>query len=77
MTQDIQTLLHSKLNLAISWVAALTGLGAFAGLVSTGVAVLSGVWLVIQIYGWVVFTYPKNKREKAEWEAKAAKKAVK
>jgi hypothetical protein len=65
MNNDIQTLLHSKINLAISWVAALTGLGAFAGLVSTGVAVLSGVWLVIQIYGWFRFTLPRNKQEEA------------
>jgi hypothetical protein len=73
MNNDIQTLLHSKINLAISWVAALTGLGAFAGLVSTGVAVLSGVWLVIQIYGWFRFTLPRNKQEEAARKAAAEK----
>jgi hypothetical protein len=69
MTQDIQALLHSKMNLAISWLAALTGLGAFAGLVSTGVALLSGIWLIIQIYAWFRWTLPRNKQEEAARKA--------
>jgi hypothetical protein len=41
------------------------------------VGVLSACWLTAQLINHFMYVVPKHKREKAEWEAKAAKKAVK
>ncbi len=68
--ETLHQMLSSKAAALVSWVSALLGLGTAVGIVNLLVGVLSACWLA-------TYTLPKNKREKAEWEAKAAKKAVK
>ena len=75
--QDLHVWLSSKAALFVSWVSAFLGLGTAIGVVNLLVGVLSACWLTAQLWNFATYTLPKNKREKAEWEAKAAKKAVK
>jgi hypothetical protein len=54
------------------------GLGTAIGVVNLLVGVLSACWLTAQLWNFATYTLPKNKREKAEWEAKeAARKSLK
>jgi hypothetical protein len=75
--EDLHLWLSSKAALFVSWVSAFLGLGTAIGVVNLLVGVLSACWLTAQLWNFATYTLPKNKREKAEWEAKAAKKAVK
>ncbi len=75
--QSIHELLSTKTAALVSWVSAFLGLGTAVGVVNLLVGVLSACWLTAQLWNFATYTVPKNKREKAEWEAKAAKKAVK
>lgn len=49
----------------VSYVAALLGIGTFAGLVNIGVGVLSAVWLAVQLWNWWTFTRLMNKAKLA------------
>lgn len=42
----------------ISYMAALLGIGTFAGLVNVGVGVLSGCWLAYQLYTGIRYDLP-------------------
>lgn len=75
--ESLHTLLSSKAAALISWVSAFLGLGTAVGIVNLTVGVLSACWLTAQLWNFFFYTIPKNKREKAEWEAKAARKSVK
>jgi hypothetical protein len=75
--QSIHELLSTKTAALVSWVSALLGLGTAIGVVNLLVGVLSACWLTAQLWNHFRYVVPKHKREKAEWEAKAAKKAVK
>jgi hypothetical protein len=75
--QSIHELLSTKTAALVSWVSALLGLGTAIGIVNLVVGVLSACWLTAQLWNFATYTLPKNRREKAEWEAKAAKKSLK
>ncbi len=75
--ESLHQMLSSKAAALVSWVSALLGLGTAVGVVNLTVGVLSACWLAAQLLNFFMFTLPKNKREKAEWEAKAAKKLLK
>jgi hypothetical protein len=75
--EDLHLWLSSKAALFVSWVSAFLGLGTAIGVVNLLVGVLSACWLTAQLWNFATYTLPKNKREKAEWEAKAAKKSLK
>jgi hypothetical protein len=75
--ESLHQILSTKTAALVSWVSALLGLGTAVGVVNLLVGVLSACWLTAQLWNFATYTLPKNKREKAEWEAKAAKKAVK
>lgn len=55
----------------ISTVAASLGIGSFLGFVNLAVGVLSGLWLALQIYGYVKYELPTKhyKRAKAKRDA--------
>ena len=75
--EDLHLWLSSKAAMFVSWVSAFLGLGTAIGVVNLLVGVLSACWLTAQLWNFATYTLPKNKREKAEWEAKAAKKSLK
>lgn len=49
----------------VSYIAALLGIGTFAGLVNVGVGVLSGLWLAVQLYNYFTFQRPMNRAKLA------------
>ena len=55
----------TALRMALDWIAALLGIGTFAGLVNVGVGVLSGCWLAYQLYVGIRYDLPV-KRAKLE-----------
>ncbi len=75
--ESLHQILSTKTAALVSWVSALLGLGTAVGVVNLTVGVLSACWLTAQLWNFWMYTVPKNKREKAEWEAKAAKKTLK
>jgi hypothetical protein len=75
--ESLHQILSTKTAALVSWVSALLGLGTAVGVVNLLVGVLSACWLTAQLWNYFTYTLPKNKREKAEWEAKAAKKSLK
>jgi hypothetical protein len=75
--ESLHQILSTKTAALVSWVSALLGLGTAVGVVNLLVGVLSACWLTAQLINHFMYVVPKHKREKAEWEAKAAKKAVK
>jgi uncharacterized membrane protein len=75
--ESLHQILSTKTAMFVSWVSALLGLGTAVGVVNLLVGVLSACWLTAQLINHFMYVVPKHKREKAEWEAKAAKKAVK
>ena len=75
--EDLHLWLSSKAAMFVSWVSAFLGLGTAIGVVNLLVGVLSACWLTAQLWNFATYTLPKNRREKAEWEAKAAKKSLK
>lgn len=50
---------------AINWLAAILGIGTFAGLVNVVVGILSGTWLAYQLYVAIKYDLPV-KRAKLE-----------
>lgn len=54
---------NSWIKVALDWLAALLGIGTFAGLVNIVVGVLSGLWIGIQVYGWFKYTRPIQKAQ--------------
>jgi hypothetical protein len=75
--ESLHQILSTKTAALVSWVSALLGLGTAVGVVNLLVGVLSACWLTAQLWNFATYTLPKNRREKAEWEAKAAKKSLK
>jgi hypothetical protein len=76
--EDLHLWLSSKAALFVSWVSAFLGLGTAIGVVNLLVGVLSACWLTAQLWNFATYTLPKNRREKAEWEAReAARKSLK
>lgn len=67
--QSFQEFLATKSAHLISTFASGLGIATFAGFVSLWVGILSGIWLLVQLYNFFTFTMPKNKREKATWRA--------
>ena len=57
MTDHNNTTLDA-LRSVVSYVAALLGIGTFAGLVNVGVGVLSGCWLAYQLYTGIKYELP-------------------
>lgn len=49
----------------VSYVAALLGIGTFAGLVNIGVGVLSGCWLAYQLYTGIKYELPLKRAKLA------------
>lgn len=43
---------------AINYIAATLGIGSFLGLVNVAVGVLSGLWLMLQVYGYIRYELP-------------------
>ncbi len=64
LLQSIQEFLASKIATLISAFAAGIGIASIAGWVSLGAALLSFVWMAVQIFNYATFTYPKNVRER-------------
>lgn len=42
----------------INWIAAVLGIGTFAGFVSLVVGLLSGAWIAVQLYGYLRYELP-------------------
>lgn len=57
MTDHHNTALES-FKAFVSYVAALLGIGTFAGLVNIGVGLLSGCWLAYQLYTGIKYELP-------------------
>lgn len=57
MTEHHSTTLE-WLKALVSYIAALLGIGTFAGLVNVGVGVLSGLWLAYQLYTGIRYDLP-------------------
>lgn len=55
---DHHTTTVDAIRSIISYVAALLGIGTFAGLVNVGVGVLSGCWLAYQLYTGIRYDLP-------------------
>ena len=68
IAQNIQEFLASKISTVISFFAAGVGVASIVGWVSLGATFLSFVWLALQIFNYVTFTYPKNVRERRRRE---------
>lgn len=66
--QSIQEFLASKISTVISFFAAGVGVASIAGWVSLGAAFLSFIWMALQIFNYITFTYPKNVRERRRRE---------
>ena len=43
---------------AINYIAATLGIGSFLGLVNLAVGVLSALWLMLQLYGYIRYELP-------------------
>ncbi|GEM_PF-4888550 len=52
---------------AINYVAATLGIGSFLGMVNIAVGVLSALWLMLQVYGYIRYELPMKhyRREQA------------
>lgn len=57
MTEHQETLTPAAKTF-INWLAAILGIGTFAGLVSVVVGVLSGAWIAVQLYGYLRYELP-------------------
>ena len=57
MTDHHNTIFES-FKTVMSWLAALLGIGTFAGLVNIGVGLLSGCWLAYQLYTGIRYDLP-------------------
>lgn len=55
---DHQEHLTPALKTVVNWIAAMLGIGTFAGLVSVVVGVLSGAWIAVQLYGYLRYELP-------------------
>ncbi len=49
----------------INWLAAVLGIGTFAGLVSVVVGMLSGAWIAVQLYGYLRYELPAKRARMA------------
>jgi hypothetical protein len=50
----------------VNWLAAILGLGTFAQVVPVAVGVLSGVWVTVQLYGYVKYELPVKRAKLKE-----------
>lgn len=52
---------------AINYIAATLGIGSFLGMVNIAVGVLSALWLMLQVYGYIRYELPIKhfRRERA------------
>ena len=50
--------LTPAMKTVVNWIAAVLGIGTFAGLVSVVVGVLSGAWIAVQLYGYLRYELP-------------------
>ena len=57
--------LKAMLAKVISYIAAGLGLGTFMGIVNTAIGVLSFIWLVAQLYGYVRYELPLKRYKRA------------
>lgn len=58
---DVQAFLATKTAAAVSWLAALLGLGTPMGWINPTVGVLSACWLLVQLWNYFKYTLPLNK----------------
>lgn len=72
LLQSIQEFLASKISTLISAFAAGIGIASIAGWVSLGAALLSFIWMAVQIFNYATFTYPKNVRDRQRRELEEA-----
>lgn len=72
LLQTVQEFLASKIATLISAFAAGIGIASIAGWVSLGAAVMSFVWMAVQIFNYATFTYPKNVRDRRRREREEA-----
>ena len=70
--QSVQEFLASKVSTLISAFAAGVGIASIAGWVSLGAALLSFIWMAVQIFNYATFTYPKNVRDRRRRELEEA-----
>lgn len=63
--QDAHNADVSAVKAAINWIAAILGIGTFAGLVNVAVGLLSATWLCYQLYVAIKYDLPV-KRAKLE-----------
>ena len=58
---------HPALLKAINYIAATLGIGSFLGMVNIAVGVLSALWLMLQVYGYIRYELPMKhyRRERA------------
>lgn len=63
--QDAQHTDVSTVKAVINWIAAVLGIGTFAGLVNVTVGILSATWLCYQLYVAIKYDLPV-KRAKLE-----------
>lgn len=68
---DLHHILDTAVGKTISWLSAFLGIGTFAGVVSTTVGVLSGIWLLVTLWNYFKYTLPANKRMVAQWKDEA------
>lgn len=62
-----QTLaLKAAVAKAMSYVAAMLGIGTFMGLVNVTIGVLSAIWLAAQLYGYIKYELPTKRYRRAE-----------
>ncbi len=64
--QDIHVWLSTKAAAFVSWASAALGIGTAIGYVNLAVGVLSAIWLSLQVWNYLVFTLPRNRREAFE-----------
>lgn len=55
----------STIKAAINWLAAILGIGTFAGLVNVVVGLLSGTWLAYQLYVAIKYDLPVKRAKLA------------
>lgn len=65
---DVHVWLSSKAAALVSWVSAALGIGTAIGIVNLTVGILSACWLSAQLWNFMTYTLPRNKREKEKWK---------
>ena len=61
---DSATTAQPALLKAINYIAATLGIGSFLGLVNLAVGVLSALWLLVQLYGYIAHELPMKRMRK-------------